>query len=137
MENSKHEWGQDVECVVHWLSHRQKKVYEAERFSPGKSVVYIDDGEQFYMAMVCKIEIENDSSEGKSYIHLDVPNSSPVVIDCHLEIIPYGFDVETRYELVIDSHIKVFELLGEYDEVKQKARKEIALMNFLKNDNSN
>lgn len=133
--DSKHKWGGDVERLVHWLpSGGKKNVYKAEELLPGRSIVYVEEKGRFYIAKVGTIEIGDGSSNDKSHIQLDIPNSEPIIIKCHLETIPYGFDAPTRYELVVDTDIETFELLGDYDDVKRTARKEAALIEFTRND---
>lgn len=109
----KHIWGQDVERLVHWIpGSNKRRIYQAETLLPGKSVVYVEQENSSYTGIVHTIKIsERDEYETVGHIILETPEGKMITIPCHLESIPYGFDVPDRYELVIDRDITAIEIL--------------------------
>jgi hypothetical protein len=125
------EWGKNIDRIVLTARNDGKQaVYQASQLQPNRTVVYLEMGEDIYVARVGRIDTHKTSGnvpEGEARIQLDIPGSPPIYLKGHIEIIPYGYDKPTRYELILDHPPDLFQPLGEYEQLKRQVAKETAL----------
>lgn len=118
----------DVERVVHRApQNAAKTIYDIQDLHPGRSLVYVEECKRCYVGRIRTINLPPDGPTDKGHIEIEIPNSEPVTIEGHLERIPYGFDRPIKYELVISSDVRTFELLGDYDTLRRRIRRESAI----------
>lgn len=106
-------WGNVVEQVVCHMPTGNRKAWALDKLLPGQSRVSLERGGQRWTATLHAIEIAGPYPGAKGQVQLDIAGSDMMLLEGHLETIPYGPDRPTRLEFTIDTSLDNIEFFGD------------------------